>query len=120
MGNPYNGFTWEERREAYEWWKAEVAAGRRTWPTVCDACGQTEGRIEPHDEDYSKPYGPHICEFGVCHRCHMMIHRRFQWPRSWDRYRAAVRARKPARLLLDEIHSGKWLNRGCPAVTAVL
>lgn len=145
MGNPYNGFSWEERQAAYNWWKAEVAAGRREKPTACDACGQTEGRIEPHDEDYSLPYGPHICEFGLCYRCHMMIHCRFKATRAWDAYRLAVRSGKcatpirsndfgvirgqcwggrepkytqhepPARLLLDEIHSGKWLNRGKPA-----
>jgi hypothetical protein len=89
--NPYNGFTSAERTRALNWLKGEYAAGRRRRPIVCDACGQTEGPIEAHSEDYSFPYGDHIGQYGVCYRCHMMIHCRFKNPGAWADYKAAVR-----------------------------
>jgi hypothetical protein len=55
MGNAYNGFTSSERDRAFAWYKGELAAGRRHRPTVCDVCGQTDGVIEAHSEDYSGP-----------------------------------------------------------------
>lgn len=78
--------------KAYSWLKAEYAAGRRTRPMECDACGQDLGIIEPHSEDYSgPPFGDHIGAHGVCFTCHMMIHCRFRSPETWNAYRQAVR-----------------------------
>ena len=88
----YNGFTATERMTAYRWLMAEYAAGRRMRPVACDACTQTAGLIEPHSEDYSSPFGPHIGQWGVCYTCHMMIHCRFKALDRWDEYRSAVRA----------------------------
>jgi len=89
--NFYNGFTPNQRLKALAWLKRQYAAGTRTPPSSCDACGQTDGVIEPHDEDYSEPYGDHTGSIGVCYRCHMMIHCRFKNPDGWKQYRAAVR-----------------------------
>jgi hypothetical protein len=58
--NSYNGFTPQQRAHALRGLNREYAAGRRQRPTSCDACGQTEGVIEPHSEDYSEPFGDHI------------------------------------------------------------
>lgn len=91
--NSYNGFTSEQRLAAFAWLKKEYAAGRRVRPTRCDACGQAEGVIEPHSEDYSFPYGDHVGAFGLCYRCHMMIHCRFSAGEAWARY-------------LDRLHEG--------------
>ena len=90
--NTYNGFTHRERARALRWLNAEYAAGRRKRPVVCDACGQTEGLIEAHSEDYSEPHGAHIGSFGFCLTCHLMVHCRFEAPARWEEYRTAIRA----------------------------
>lgn len=93
MGNPYNGFSSTQREEAYAWMKAEEAAGRlSSVVSRCCACGQTRGRLEKHSEDYSRPFGPHIGAFGLCVRCHMLIHLRFRRPEAWAKYIEAVAA----------------------------
>jgi hypothetical protein len=90
---PYNGFSPRARRAALTWLKREYAAGRRTPPTVCDACGQHEGVIDAHSEDYSTPFGDHIGRYALCYRCHMAVHCRFGrgW-RQWDVYRRLIAA----------------------------
>jgi hypothetical protein len=88
----YNGFTAADRMKAFNWLKDEYAKKTRTRPTVCDACGQKEGIIEAHSEDYSAPYGDHIGAYGFCYRCHMMIHCRFNALHAWNTYRDMVSA----------------------------
>lgn len=90
--NPYNGFTPSQRVKALKWINGEYAAGRRTRPTECEACGQTDGKLQAHSEDYSEPYGDHIGKYGLCYTCHMMIHCRFSAPVAWDNYRWAIRS----------------------------
>lgn len=89
--NPYNDFTSAERTRALRWLNIEYAAGRRTRPTSCEVCQQTEGVIEAHSENYSFPYGPHIGAHSLCYRCHMMIHCRFKNPKAWAAYRTQMR-----------------------------
>lgn len=97
--NSYNGFEPVQRYRALRWLKAETAAGRRHSPTVCDACGQSEGVIQAHSEDYSEPFGDHIGAYGFCYLCHMMIHCRHHDRNRWDQYRQAVReGHQPAAL----------------------
>jgi hypothetical protein len=87
----YNGFSHNQRIRALYWLRSEYAAGRRTRPLICDACGQTEGPIDAHSEDYSEPFGDHIGKHGLCYRCHMMIHCRFKHPQAWKTYRRHIR-----------------------------
>ena len=87
----YNGFDHNQRMRALYWLRKEYAAGRRHPPTLCDACGQTEGVLEAHSEDYSAPYGDHIGRFGLCYRCHMAIHCRYRHPGAWKAYKQNVR-----------------------------
>ena len=88
----YNGFTPAQRLKAYQWLQAEYEAGRRVRPIRCDACSQTSGVIEAHSEDYSRPFGAHIGQHGLCWTCHMMVHNRLNAPDAWRRYRASLRA----------------------------
>jgi hypothetical protein len=88
----YNGFSPAQRLRALAWLKGEYAAGRRRPPTACDACGQTEGIIEAHSEDYSEPFGDHIGAYGLCYRCHMAVHTRFGAWEAWHTYRRLVAA----------------------------
>jgi hypothetical protein len=86
----YNGFDHDQRMRGYRWLQREYAAGRRARPTVCDACGQTEGPIEAHSESYAEPFGAHIGRYGLCYRCHMAIHTRFNNRDAWEAYKHHV------------------------------
>ena|SRR5450759_3655557 len=86
----YNGYTPTERMRALRWLQAEYAAGRRHRPIVCDVCGQSEGPIEAHSENYSAPYGDHTGQHGLCYRCHMMVHCRFKSHEAFEHYRRHV------------------------------
>lgn len=92
--NSYNGFSSEKRMEVHRWLRAEEKAGRLVWPTVCVACGQTEGLFDCHHENYDVP----LSYVGLCYTCHMMLHCRFRAPEAFTRYREAVArgARYPA------------------------
>lgn len=57
---------------------------------MCQACGQTEGVLEWHSENYSQPYGDHIGQFGWCYFCHMLIHCRFKAEERWGQYARAI------------------------------
>ncbi len=89
--NGYNGFSPEQRNRAQAWLREQWDAGLAR-PSVCCACGQDQGVIDAHAEDYSEPFGPHLHQFPMCYRCHMMIHCRFRNPEAWDKYRAAIRS----------------------------
>ena len=89
---PYNGFSGDQRNRAQRWLNEGFAAGLFPRPTICRACGQTQGIIDSHAEDYSEPFGPHLLEYPLCVVCHMMLHWRFRDPALWDRYRALIAA----------------------------
>jgi hypothetical protein len=84
--NSYNGFTPSQRMKAYRWLMNEYAIGGRIKPFKCDSCAITEGVIEPHSENYGEPYGNHIGQYGLCYRCHMMLHCRFSSPKVFTQY----------------------------------
>jgi len=72
---------------ALRWVTAQYAAGTRPRATVCDTCGQREGVLDRHSEDYSEPFGDHIGAYSFCFSCHMMIHCRFRNLAAWSAYR---------------------------------
>lgn len=84
--NSYNGFSGERRMEVHRWLRAEERAGRLTWPTRCEACGQTEGIMDCHHENYDEP----LSFVGLCYRCHLMLHCRFRSPEAWKNYCDAI------------------------------
>lgn len=90
--NSYNGFSPTQRMKALHWSRAERAAGRRK-PAAekCMACGQTQGLIQFHSEDYSEPFGPHIGAYEFCYRCHIVLHCRHRNPAGWERYKLQLR-----------------------------
>lgn len=87
----YNGFDHKARMKALRWLRGEYAAGRRSPPCRCDVCGQTQGTIQAHSEDYSEPYGDHIGEHALCFRCHMILHCRFNAREAWETYKLHMR-----------------------------
>ena len=48
-----NGFSGKQRERAQRWLNKEWNARRLARPTECVACGQTDGIIQAHAEDYS-------------------------------------------------------------------
>ncbi len=87
----YNGFSGDQRAAAQRWLNMMIATGRLTRPTICSACGQAEGPIDMHAEDYSLPFAiGKTDEFRICYSCHMAVHCRFRQPVAWDVYRNGV------------------------------
>jgi hypothetical protein len=90
--NDYNGFSGAQRLRALAWVRPQYADGTRERAKICDACGQTDGVLDRHSEDYSEPFGDHIGAYGLCYTCHMMVHCRFRSPKAWNLYKEAVAA----------------------------
>lgn len=87
----YNGFSGFQRGRAQSWLNAQWASGKLARPKVCCACGQTEGVIDAHAEDYSEPFTAGKTDgFHLCFICHMMVHCRFRNPLAWKRYVEAI------------------------------
>ena len=87
----YNGFSPKQRLKALAYYKKEIAEGRRTLVKICQGCGQTDGLIMAHSEDYSEPFGEHIGAYTFCYRCHIMLHCRYRSPLAWDDYKRGLR-----------------------------
>jgi len=92
MVGVYNGFSGTERMKAYRFLMAEVSEGRRSLPTRCDSCLAENCLIQPHSEDYSIPYGANVGRWGLCYRCHMILHCRFSNPHAWVNYCSVLKS----------------------------
>lgn len=87
----YNGFSVAQRRKAQVWLNRQWRSGTLTRPSVCQACGQDQGIIDAHAEDYSEPFAAgKTDQFHLCFKCHMMVHCRFSNPDKWRWYKAMV------------------------------
>jgi hypothetical protein len=79
----YNGFFGAQRDRAQRWLNREWGAGRLVRPSECVACGQTEGVIQAHAEDYSEPFRAGVTDgFHLCVICHTMVHFRSKNPKA--------------------------------------
>jgi hypothetical protein len=73
----YNGFSGKQRERAQRWLNKGWTAGRLARPSECVACGQTEGVIQAHAEDYLEPFRAGVTDgFHLCIICHAMVHAR--------------------------------------------
>ncbi len=96
----YNGFLGPQRDRAQRWLNKEWSAGRLARPSECVACGQTEGIIQAHAEDYSEPFRAGVTDgFHLCIICHAMVHARTRSPKAWSKYRAMIEAGGRAKVL---------------------
>jgi hypothetical protein len=86
----YNGFPGPQRDVSWEWMKERMRTGELVRPHTCMACGQTQGCIDYHAEDYGYPWGPHLWQFQLCYKCHMMVHCARRNPQPVGDYRAIV------------------------------
>jgi len=90
---PYNGFTPHQRNKAQKWLNQQWASFRLSKPTVCCACGQDEGVMDAHAEDYSEPFQAGKTDaFHLCFRCHMMVHCRHRDKLGWMNYKQAIKS----------------------------
>jgi hypothetical protein len=124
MTIPYNGFSGPERDRLGRWQYAQFKSGRLKRPGRCTACGQDEGIIDAHVEDYSEPYElpKSVYEYALCYRCHMMVHCRFNNRRAWERYKALVNEGTVFVPFKDRkfgLFKSQHLNRWSPAVAYV-
>jgi len=81
--NHYKGWTPTQRHNSYEKTKKAIRDGVIPPSTVCERCGETEGKIMYHNEDYSDPIK--YLE-SLCWTCHMMHHNYKRNPKSHKRY----------------------------------
>ena len=100
----YNGFSGKQRDRAQRWLNKEWSTDRLARPSECMACGQTEGIIDAHAEDYSEPFRASVTdEYHLCKRCHYMVHARSRNPKAWREYRAKIETSRLHRRPLLEI-----------------
>ena len=94
MLSPYNGYTGAEREaKQREMNRLKKAGTYRPLVGPCSICDDPHVPIEPHSEDYSKPYrwAP-PAEYPVCKRCHTTyVHKRFANPETWELFKTHVR-----------------------------
>lgn len=83
----YNGFPGAQREAVQRWLNTQWDAGRLPRPSKCVACGQTEGAIDGHLENYDEP----TSYVDLCVTCHMLLHMRFRNRMAWTLYRDRVR-----------------------------
>jgi hypothetical protein len=96
----YNGFSGKQRDRAQRWLNKEWSTDRLARPSECVACGQTEGIIQAHAEDYSDPFRAGVTDgFHLCIICHAIVHARSKNQKAWRDYRAMIEAGGRAKVL---------------------
>lgn len=83
----YNGFSSNERAKVGKIQLAAIRAGEFPKPTVCELCGATEGQLQLHNEDYSKPFDD---AHPICRACHLALHARFTNPQRWEKRKKII------------------------------
>lgn len=89
MGEPYNGYTWDQRKKILQYEKRlrrEDPLNQRAYLLrkikkceICDDPGDPENpHTQWHSEDYSQPFSLRPPQtFVLCNVCHSRIHKRF-------------------------------------------
>jgi len=79
----YKQWSANDRHVSYEKTKKAIREGVIPPATVCQCCGQDEGKIMYHNEDYSDPIKYLI---PLCWTCHMMLHSKYRTPKSYTKF----------------------------------
>lgn len=77
----YNGFTGAARIRGWQLLRFYQLNGWLSFENVCSVTGCT-GSMQLHSEDYLRPYNA----YPISRRTHAIIHARFRFPGSWDRF----------------------------------
>jgi hypothetical protein len=81
---PYNGFSGELRVLADRKIKIAIELGLIPKAEQCSVCGTKDGRIDYHNEDYSRP----LQTVAICMKCHVALHSRDRSPgytSNWEK-----------------------------------
>ncbi len=84
----YNGFSSNERAKVGKLQLEAIRSGKLPKPTKCELCGTSEGQLQLHNEDYSKPLDD---AHPICRACHLALHVRFNNPERWEKRKAYIR-----------------------------
>lgn len=84
----YNGFSSNERAKVGKLQLEAIRGGNFPKPVACELCGTTEGQLQLHNEDYSKPFED---AHPICRSCHLALHVRFTNPERWERRKERIR-----------------------------
>jgi hypothetical protein len=79
----YKGWSAEQRMESFRKTMKAIEDGVIPKAHTCNRCGQKEGIIQYHNEDYSDPIK--YLEM-LCWRCHMMHHSKKRNPEAVANY----------------------------------
>jgi hypothetical protein len=95
-GNPYNGYSWQQRLAKYKAMRERMASRsleRAHGPCrLCGDPGVPGTEFVYHDEDYSEDYSwAEPAAFMLCTACHSRVHKRFTQPLAWRTFLAHVR-----------------------------
>ena len=80
----YNGYSGDLRNLADRKIKVAIELGLIPQAKQCSVCGATEGRIDYHNEDYSRA----LQTVAICQKCHLALHSRFRspgWGANWEK-----------------------------------
>ena len=84
----YNGFSSNERAKVGRIQLAAIRSGKFPAPKQCELCIQTNGQMQLHNEDYSKPFED---AHPICRSCHGALHARFTNPGRWQNRLVIIR-----------------------------
>ena len=79
----YNGVSGKERLASWVLTKKAMASGEIPYPSKCQICGKTTGRIDYHSETYASPTDG---LFQICQGCHMRWHNRDRFKKSFIKF----------------------------------
>jgi hypothetical protein len=78
----YNGHSGAKREQVQAWLNKQWNAGALPRPSCCAACGQVEGIIDAHLENYDEP----TSYVEACVTCHLVLHCRFRYVTAFAAY----------------------------------
>ena len=84
MLSNYKKWTGKEREASYKITKKAMKDGTLPMPTKCNRCGQTEGRIDYHSENYDDPINGLE---SICMKCHLCLHREYNKSLKKDEFK---------------------------------
>lgn len=79
----YKGISAKARLKSLAITKEAMKNGIIPYPSKCELCGKTTGRIDYHSETYRSPTEG---LFQICQGCHMRWHNRNRYPESFCKF----------------------------------
>lgn len=97
----YNGWPGKLRDKVGRQIKRAIEKGELAAPSKCERCGQTEGTIDYHTENYGDAFN-NLEQ--LCYKCHRKVHDAERFPEACARYWEDIR--------LGKVFPPVYMNRG--------